>query len=293
VSTTFDFPRQRAIVGQATTLNLITYSSGTQTDIGDVTIGIVDANGDEVVAAATAVTDGADGTYSYSLAAQTDPNLLIVTWTETGGPVLTGYVEVVGSELFHESQLRAFDDAALTAASEYPDNTIRQMQIRVAEFLERETARSWIRRYCRAVVPGSGSNYLDVTQGIARTSTGLPLERPGRNRDIIRLLSATGGTSDATIGEGVIHRDASWSKATATSPYNITVEYEYGLAYPVDEVDRIAMMIARHWLVSSRVPSHAESFSDPLGSYSFGDSSKLPFEAYQWIKSRRAGGFFG
>lgn len=291
--TTFDFPSTRILTGQAATLTLTTYTDGTQADVGTITIGITDAAGDEVVASGTAVADNADGTYEYSLTAQTDPNLLIVTWTVGSGPVLTGYVEVAGSSLFHENQIRGFDDSALTSSSEYSDAQIDQMRIRVEDYIERETGRSYIRRYCRAVVPGSGTNYLDITQGISRTSAGLPLERPGRNRDIIRIISATGGTTGITIGDGVMHRDASWTKATSDDPYNITVEYEYGIPFPIEGADRIAQMIARQWLVSSRVPAHAESFSDPLGTFSFGDSSKLPFEAYQWIKGHKVGGFFG
>jgi hypothetical protein len=60
----------------------------------------------------------------------------------------------------------------------------------------------------------------------------------------------------------------------------------------VDGVDRIAMMIARHQMVSSRVPAGAASFTDAVGSYSF-DETRLPYEAYHWIKQHSSGAFFG
>jgi hypothetical protein len=66
----------------------------------------------------------------------------------------------------------------------------------------------------------------------------------------------------------------------------VTVEYEYGQPYPADGADRVGMMLASHWLGSSRIPSSAASYTDALGSYTF-DETRLPFEVYQWMKARR------
>lgn len=289
----FDFQSSRILVGQAQTLTLTTYDDGDKSDIGTVTIGITDADGDEVVASGTAVdSDGADGTYTYDLDAQTDPNLLIVTWTESGGTALTGYVEVVGSQLFHEHQIRNFDDKAVSDTDDYPDDDIRQERNRVTDGLEHATGRSWVRRYARAEFSGDSSRHLHLADGIPRTSTGFPLHRPGASHDLIRVLSATDGgvavsTSNLkTSPDGRITRtDQGWTKATDDDPYNVVIEYEYGLPYPIDGVDRIAMLIAKHNLVSSRIPDHATSMTDPLGTFSFGDASRLPYEAFKWIQA--------
>lgn len=274
------------------------YVNGTATDVGDVTIGIVDANGDTVVASGTATTNNGDGTYTYSLADQTEPNLLTITWTRADTSAeLTQYLEIVGSQLFTEAALRTFDDDAISDTSTYTDALLASMHDRVAQFLERETGRSWIRRYCRIVAPGTSNYDLWVADGHPRSSTGLTLERPGRNHDVIQVFSANDGASVSTgnirvASDGRLTRtDASWTKATNTNPLNVTVEYEYGLPYPVDRVDEVAMMIARQWLVSSRVPSGASSFTDPVGTYEFNDS-RLPYEAWTWIKSRRPAALF-
>lgn len=286
----------RVLVGQASTLTMTAYSSGDQTDLGTFTIGIVDANGDTVVTSGTAVTDNGDGTYQYSLAAQTEPNLLTITWTEAAGTTLVTYVEVVGSILFDEAALRTFDDDAISSTTDYTDADILAMHDRVADYLEHATGRSWIRRYARCIAAGTGSNNLYLDEAIFRTAAGLPLDRPGATRDIVAIISASDGTAITKtnvlpFGDRLVRTDAAWTAPSITNPYNVTLEYEYGLPYSVDGVDRIAMLIARHWLVASRIPGNAASFTDTLGSYTF-DETKLPFEAYQWIKSHRAHAFF-
>jgi hypothetical protein len=137
-----------------------------------------------------------------------------------------------------------------------------------------------------------------VSDGQNRTSAGLPLHRPGAGRDIIQVLSVTvDGSSVSTANvkampNGLLTRtDAAWTRPTSDDPYNVVVEYEYGQPYPVDRVDEIAMMIARQWLVPSRIPGSAQSFADSSGSYSF-DETRLPWEAYDWIKRQKAGAFF-
>jgi hypothetical protein len=92
---------------------------------------------------------------------------------------------------------------------------------------------------------------------------------------------------------GLITRgDNTWTKPTRTNPRNVVIEYEYGQPYPVDGVDRVAMMMARQQLAASRIPGAAQSFTDALGSYTF-DETRLPFEAYHWIKSHQSAAFFG
>lgn len=287
----------RVLVGQGAQLTFTAYDDGTQTDLGTVTIGIVDGNGTTVVAAGTSVTDNSDGTYEYVLAKQTSVGFLTATWSVTGGADFTTYVEVVGSQLFNEAQLRAFDNSALTDATKYPDAEIAATHDRVADYLEHATGRSFIRRYCRTRLAGSGNRCLYLSDGIPLLSSGYPLNRPAAGTDIIRVISATDGTTK-TVSDIDIQSDqlalttGVWASSTTADPFNVVVEYEYGLPYPDGAADRIAMMIAQQWLTSSRIPSSAASFTDPLGSYTF-DETRLPFEAYQWIKAHRTPVFFG
>lgn len=81
--------------------------------------------------------------------------------------------------------------------------------------------------------------------------------------------------------------DGVWPTATSDDPLNITVEYEYGPAIPDGMTARQGMLLAQHWLVASRVPASAESFTDALGSYGF-DQTRLPYETYQWLKQHKS-----
>lgn len=289
-----------ALVGQDFTVTATVYEDGTASDIGTITLGITDANGDEVVASGTAVSsDGGDGTYTYDVSSVPEPNLLVVTWTEAGGTTATTYVDVQGSYLFHENQLRNFDDEAISDTTTYSDSDIARTHQRVVEYMEAYTGRSWVRRYNRLLAPGSGSRMLDLSAGgVNRTSTGLHLNRPGCFEDTIQVIRANDG-ADVTTSDIVIHpggllqrTDDAWTQATSDDPLNVTVEYEYGQPFPVDGADRVGMIIARHWLVSSRVPDTASSWTDQLGSsYSF-DESRLPWEAYSWLRNHKIRGYF-
>lgn len=286
-----------ALVDQDFTVTVTAYEDGTATDIGTITLGITDANGDTVVASDTAVTsDGGDGTYTYDVSAVSEPNLLLVEWTESGGTKATTYIDVQGSRLFSEAQLRAHDDEAITTA-DYSDEDVRLTHQRVIELMEAMTGRSWIRRYARVETRGTGTRIVDLNQGIHRTSTGLNLYRPGAGRDIISIIRANDGaavtTTDIVIEENSRLRrtDEAWTKTTSDDPFNVTVEYEYGLPYPVDGADRIGMMLARHMLVSTRIPDSAASYSNELANFTF-SSSRLPYEAWKWIQDHKTGGFF-
>lgn len=287
----------RVLVGQGALLTFTAYEDGTEEDLGTITIGIVDANGAEVVASGTAVVDNSDGTYEYTLAKQTSVKLLIATWSVSGGADFTTYIEVVGSELFNETQLRAFDNDAIP--STITDADIAATHDRVADYLENATGRSWIRRYNRAKLCGNGGRSVYLSDGVSVTSAGYPLNRPGSGQDIIRVISADDGTAKTvgdiqvgTLSGELALTDGTWTKATTGDPFNVVVEYEYGNPYPDGAVDRVAMLIAQQWITSSRIPSSAASFTDPLGSYTF-DESRLPFEAYKWIQSHRTPVFFG
>ena len=285
-------------VGQAATITFTAYSDGTQTDLGTITIGIVDANGDTVVASGTAVTDNSDGTYEYTVAKQSEPNFLTATWSVAGGADFTTYIDVQGSVLFNEAQLRGFDDQAISDTTAYTDAAIAETHQRVIERMEAFTGRAWVRRYNRMVLPGSGSRFLALELDKSVTAAGITLNRPGATQDIISPVIRANDGAAVTVGNitvlpgGILQRtDAAWTQAQSDSPLNVTIEYEYGQPYPVDAADRIGMLIARHWLVGSRIPSHASSFNDALGTYGF-DETRLPLEAWQWLKDHRIQGFF-
>lgn len=288
------------------TLTKTWYVDGTPTDVGAVTIGIVDGSGTEVVAAATSTTNNEDGTYTYSLADQATPQELKVTWTRSSsGADLVDRMELVGNWLFTEAQARTFQAKAdatsalipLGSATEYPDATISGERSRLTEDLEFWTARGWIPRYARLELTGSGGTWLDLSRGVCRTSDGYQLHRPGRLNDIGQILTATinGETVDvSTIEIDNLHRTVGltsgvWSIPSST-PFNVVIEYVYGLPYLVDGVDRIALKELVNRLVPSAWPDRVISADTEYGTTRFvqpggpmGNVSQLP-EVNSWVK---------
>ena len=275
------------------------YEDGTATDVGAVTIGVTDANGDTVVASATSTTNNGDGTYTYSLGDQTEPNLLIVTWTRSdGNGDLVDFIEVVGSRLFTEAGFRAFNDDQFSSTARYSDSAIADARDAVTEQLERWTGVGWAQRYARVELAGSGTNTQHLTDGWCRTSTGVPLNRPGRLQTINSVISATVSSTSQTVSTITIHgshlvKTSTWSSATTNDPLNVTVEYTYGHPYLVDSVDRIAMLLAADRLRETALSSRATTWSDELGTYRFetpgraGNVSTIP-EVNEWVKAHRS-----
>jgi hypothetical protein len=250
------------------------YVDGTPTDVGDVTIGIVDGNGDEVVASSTATTNNGDGTYTYSLADQPNPDRLKLTWTRVStGADLVDRLELVGNWLFSEARARSFAAKAdatsalipLASSTEYPDAVIADERTRIGDDLEFWTGRSWIPRYARLELHGNGSSVLRLHDGVCRTADGYALNRPGRTNDIAQLLSATVNGTALTltdieidpIGGCLINKAGVWTAATVSTPYNVIVEYVYGIPSLIDSVDRIALKILVDRLVPSAYPDRA------------------------------------
>lgn len=281
------------------------YVDGTATDVGDVTIGIDDGNGDEIVAAATATTNNADGTYDYSLADQPSPDELVITWTRTDtGADLVDRVELIGGTLFTETQARTFQAKAdsasalipLNSATEYPDAIIADERKRITDDLEYWTSRGWVPRYARVELQGSGGYQLDLANGISRTSDGYQLHRPGRLNDIGYLLTVT--VADTAVansnfkisGRHLIRTDSTWPLPVITNPFNVVVEYVYGMPYPIDGVDRIALKLLVDRLVPSAFPDRALSVDTDYGTTRFiqpggpmDNVSRVP-EVNAWVK---------
>ena len=275
------------------------YVDGTATDVGTVTVGIVDGNGDEVVASGTSTTNNADGTYTYALADQTEPNMLTVTWTRSdANGDLSDELEVVGGRLFTEAAFRAHNDDLFSSEARYPDATIAAARDAVTELLEQWTGQSWIRRYVRLELRGTGAYDLGLSDGIARTSAGKHLSRPGRLRHIDTILSASVSGSSITASNVVAERgvlwrtDGTWSTGTTSNPFNVKLEYVYGHAYTTDNVDRIAMLLTADRLRETVMSDRTTSFSDELGTYRYetpgrwGNVSAIP-EVNEWVKSHR------
>jgi hypothetical protein len=280
---------------------------GTDTDVGDVTIGIVDGNGDEIVAASTATTNNTDGTYTYSLADQPAPDQLKATWTrsDTGADRDQRY-EIIGNWLFTEQQARAFNAKAdataalkpLNSATEYPDSVIADERADILDDLESWTGRGWVPRYARLELVGNGAYSIDLTRGQCKTSDGYQLHRPGRTNDIGYVLSGSvNGTAITAaniqvdeLRSRIIRTDATWGLSTdSINPYNVVIEYVYGLPTNINGVSRIAMKLLVDRLVPSAFPDRLLSADTEYGTTRFvqpggpmGNVTGLP-EINSWV----------
>ena len=255
-----------------TTLTKTWYVDGDATDVGTVTVGIVDADGTEVVAAGTAVTsDGGDGTYTYTLGVQTEVAVLTVTWTVDTSPTqaLVDIVEIVGGWMFTEAELRAFQGADITAAA-YTDAQIDEVRDAITEEFEQICGVGFIPRFRRQVLPGTGSNELDVTR--AKVQSVLACTISGTT------VATSNFVPDELIP--VVYRtNGVFSRPTASNPANVTISYRYGHPTVPPAIKRAALILAHSRLVADvkgqGVPANASSWTDPSGTYqSFGPSAK-------------------
>lgn len=288
------------------TLTKTWYVDGTATDVGAVTIGVVDGNGDSVVSSGTATTNNNDGTYTYSLASVANPDQLKVTWTRSDtSAALVERMEVIGSWLFTEAQARSFAAKAdattalkpLADSGEYPDSVIADERKRITDDFERWTGRSWVTRYARLELKGSGGSQISIRHGKCVTSDGYHLNCPGRYNDIAVVLSATVNgtavdTADIEIDDTrqcLIRTDAFWDTSTTNNPFSVVVEYVYGLPYIAGGADRIALMELVDRLVPSAWPDRVLSADTEYGTTRFvqpggpmGNRSRLP-RVNDWV----------
>ena len=275
------------------------YADGTVIDAGTVTIGITDANGDTVVAAATATTKtGATTTttYTYALAAQAEPNRLKVTWTRSDTSVpLVDWIEVFGSQLFTEAEARAYQisgaQAPLSAAA-YTDAMIANERLRIQDLFESKTGRSWVRRYARVALRGSGCEQIRPGDGRARDATGRKLAGDGYGRDIVRVISGVVNGTAVDLANVVVDGDriwltsGTWATPSSANPLNVVIEYEYGIDPPDSEAHENALILAMSSLVPSDVSSFADSFSNQAGNTSFNPEFGFvyPKRVFEWLK---------
>jgi hypothetical protein len=248
-----------------TVLTKTWYVDGTATDVGDITIGIVDLDGTEIVAPLTGTTNNNDGTYTYSLAVQADVNELVATWT-AGGQALVDEIHIIGGRLFTEAELRAHYDADLSDDTVYTDPLLAEARDRITAEFERICEVAFVPTYRRETLRGSGGRTLY-------------LERSKISSVIAASIGSIAQTAanivpDPSLSK-VFHTTRSWNWPTGSDPYNVTISYVHGHGTVPPDIKRAAMILARMQLLKDvtgqGVPEQASQFTDPTGQYvSFG-----------------------
>jgi hypothetical protein len=269
---------------------------GVPTNVGGVTVGVVDAAGTVVVASGTATVNNANGTYSYQLASQPTAGVLKATWTRVDtGAQLDMVLEVVGSQLFTLADARGFRAAGnqtpFSSAATYPDSFLAEWRDRVTAQFESVSGRSWTRRYARVQVAGNGGPRLLIHRGLARTVWGGPAGGPGRFRDIGEVLSVTvsGVSVDPAqvVADGsYLHRTSGvWTLPNQANPLNVTIEYVYGDWSPSSEASDHALRVLAANALPSDMSAYATSWTNGDGAQTMREGSwAYPTKTYEWLK---------
>lgn len=225
------------------TLSQTWYVDGDPTPVGTVTIGVVDAAGDTIVAAGTATTNVGSGVYTYQLADQTALNLLTVTWTRSDtGADLVDTLRVDGGELFTEAELRAHYGGQFASTTAFTDAKIAAARDRITEEFADICGVSFVPRYERQRLAGAGGYGLWVKWPKIRT-----------------VQSATIGGVAQTVANIIPdpalpllhHTTQTWTAPVGVAdPLNVYVDYEHGWTTPPAAIKRAALVLCRHQLQS-------------------------------------------
>lgn len=249
---------ERVLRSTPSTLTFTFYGDGVPADpTGNVaTVNVYKADGTQIVTSGP-TTRVSPGVYSYSLAGQTNLNVLKVQASGTFGSdtvTVTTLVEIVGGFLFTIAELRAWD-TALISNVKYPDDRIVDTRNEVEEEFEYSCHRAFVPRFGREIISGDGTNALWLANPEAFTITKLTV-------DGVDVLSTAVLVLDRDMPRILLRRDDVWS---SNSLDNIVIEYEYGPTNPPYNIINAAKKRARSKLVAqvSRIDERATVMQIP------------------------------
>ncbi len=256
--------------GTPATMELKVYSSGDLTNLdASPTLAITDANGDAVSSGAVSTPE--TGIYRSVLDGQSELKALKAVWSGTlGGDAVsfTQHYEIVGNLLFTEAEARGArftgQQAPLSDESAYPDSVIARKRAEITNQFEDKTSHSWIRRYGRVEVTGTGSKTLSLFRGFHRDVDGNDVGGKGRIYNIARIISAEIDGTAVDLANVKLHdrrlilTDGVWT--WSSDPFNIVIEYEYG----DDPVDLEARENGLRTIVANLIPSDVPDYSQTI-----------------------------
>lgn len=296
--------RVDALVGQAFTLTKQFAPDGTVADVGATTYTIVDGAGAAVASGtATKAGTGTSTTYTVTVSAVTTPTVLKVTWV-SASPAVTqvDYIDVTRNALFTEAEARAYKGSGQVApfsdTSAWTDAALSEWRLKVTDALERETRRSWVRRYCRGIGSGTGTYTMPLTDLERRLADDSNVGGRGSVRGARKIISVTvDGTavsaSNVKVRNGILYRtDGPWTAPTVSDPFNVVVEWEYGDDPVEPEANLNGLRLLAAWAVVGNQSAYATTFNGETGTQSFSpDGYSYPPKVWSWMKStnRRLG----
>jgi len=235
-----------------------------------VTVGVVDADGNVVIAAGTAV-DEVTGTGLLRLTmtpAQTATvNRLVATWSNIDllGDSLpfavTSYHEIVGDQLFTLSQARAWANEALKSEVKYPNRLILEVRDQVAEAFEQVLGFPLGLRAFRDELDGDSGSVISLSQG--RVNRIRAASTRSSTTWTAFTASELANLYVAPFGRVVREAYGSWGAGYQ----NYRVAYEAGMQPIAQELRRAGLILLQHWLISSDLGDRTLSHTDQTGNY--------------------------
>lgn len=233
-----------------------------------VTYAVADANGTAVASGNATSAGVGTGRHTFTLAAQSTLQRGTITWVGTiGGTVTTevDYYEIVGAHFFTLKEGRD-SDASLAEAAKYPTADIRAKRLEVEVECETICDRTFVPRYERVVLDGSGTSTLllrmtDPTRSVAdlRTIRAVTMA-PAVDETFVAFtagqLAALAWTADGSVRrtDGAVFTEGL---------RNVVVEFEYGLDRPPGDLVPAALTRLRSRLNFNKngIPDRASSFT--------------------------------
>lgn len=230
---------------------------------GTVTVGVVRADGTQLLAVGTSTVLTTSGVVKATLtSAQTQTlDILTCTWTETAGAVLETVVEVSGGRYFTLAEARTID-TVLRDTGKFPDADMKRARTEVEIECQGITGRAFIPRY-RTDQNDAGS---------VRTSSAKPLQLAEVDIRNIRWVKINGVSYASTYweltssgqlyfgrGVGLLPNQIGNGPWRGNLPVIVTTGYEYGWPACPEDLKRAMITRLRSKLVegNTSIPDRA------------------------------------
>lgn len=259
----------RILAGTRADIEVTVYRDGTPTaPTGTGSITVNDALGIEVASGTWENTGGGLLRFTLTAVQTASVNRLTATWSGIvfdGEPAIsvTTRHEVVGDQLFSETEARAYDGGKLADSTTYPDLTIQRARDRIADAFAHVLGFNVGRRFGLEVVDGAGGSelwlseayHLQTLRSVATRAAGSATWTPFTAGELADVLA---------YPHGLLVRETmgGWPAGRR----NIRVAYEAGKGVPL-ELRQAGLRVLRDQLVGSNIPDRALRQNDELGSF--------------------------
>jgi hypothetical protein len=234
------------------------------TDPSDtVNVSIKRLDGTEVTTGPATQGTVGDGRYEFKLEEAHTQDLITyyADWSGTlAGALITvrDVVEVVGGFYFSIPEARA-SHPDLASSVTYTTADLQAKRIEVEQTCQAITGRSFVPRYNRVLMDGTGTECLILPDQDLRAVRSIKMA--GRAGGTFTAFTTAEMGAVAALNSGVLCRDD--GNVFTEGRQNVLVEYEYGLDMPPEGVRTQAMRHLRYLLNAGRsgIPDRAISFT--------------------------------